>query len=405
MSEFTNHADEDEPFVPTPEEIQWLKDIRAKAVKKPRKKRVVADDTGLDPIARLSRDLRDAARILGDHEARFLVDYYYKLQKDRIRCAHQVRTLAKEKEPNEIIDWFTMQAETFESQMGVALDRYSTSKPIGEWARSIVGIGPVIVAGLMANIDIQQAPTVGHIWRFGGYDPTVKWLPKTKRPWNASLKRLFWLIGESFTKFAKHDDDIYGKLYLTRKAFEIRKNDAGDREDQARQALEDKKFGKETDALAWYSGCYPGGTMRKWNDLEPESRIVFPDDSARRAQWLMKARNTFLLDQRLDPGKGVRMLPPARIQLRSQRYAVKLFLSHFHHVFYEMTFNKPPPLPYVLSEQAHVAFPELAVHTHFLAPPNWPMITGPRAPESPVDPDENLVPPPEAEEDPTLPSE
>ena len=40
------------------------------------------------------------------------------------------------------------------------------------------GIGPVIAAGLLANIDIKQAPTVGHIWRFAGLDPTNKWIGK-----------------------------------------------------------------------------------------------------------------------------------------------------------------------------------------------------------------------------------
>lgn len=55
---------------------------------------------------------------------------------------------------------------------------------------SIHGIGPVISAGLLAHIDIHRAVTVGHIWRFAGLDPSVKWLKKTKRPWNAGLKVL-----------------------------------------------------------------------------------------------------------------------------------------------------------------------------------------------------------------------
>lgn len=348
--------------------------------KKARKKRVVAA-TGLDPISRLTRDLRAAALNLGDHEARFLVDQYYQLQRDRIRSAHQVRTLRKEGEPNEIIDWFTYNAEVFENQMAIALDGYSTSKPIGVWARGIVGIGPIIVAGLLANVDISRAPTVGKIWRFAGLDPTVKWLPKTKRPWNGALKRLCWLIGESFTKFANHPRDVYGQVYKARKAFEINNNDAGVYSPQAVSSLAEKKFGKDTDALAWYSGCYPAGTCRRWNDLELEARQVFPDETGKRTAWLTKARNTFLLSERLDPGLGVQMLPPARIQLRSQRYAVKLFLSHYHHVLFTLTYGEEPPFPYVLSEKAHIAHPELATHTHFVGPPNWPIMIEPLPPE------------------------
>ena len=59
-------------------------------------------------------------------------------------------------------------------------------------------------------------------------------------------------------------------------------------------------------------------------------------------------------------------LPPARIHLRAKRWAVKLFLAHYHHVLYESTHGTPPPKPYILAKD-----PEL--HTHFIAPPNWPM--------------------------------
>ena len=44
----------------------------------------LADD--LDPITRLTRDLRAAARTLSEDEARFLVDAYYAMQRDRIRA-------------------------------------------------------------------------------------------------------------------------------------------------------------------------------------------------------------------------------------------------------------------------------------------------------------------------------
>ena len=96
--------------------------------------------------------------------------------------------------------------------MARALDAYSGGPLAGRWARSIVGIGPIIAAGLLAHIDIKQAPTVGHVWRFAGLDPTLKWTTKTKRPWNGALKRLCWLIGESFTKVSNNPGDIYGKI-------------------------------------------------------------------------------------------------------------------------------------------------------------------------------------------------
>ena len=77
---------------------------------------------------------------------------------------------------------------------------------IGPWAMATIGVGPVICAGVIARIDIHRAPTVGHIWRFAGLDPTQKWEKGKKRPWNTDLKRICWLLGESFVKVINNDD-------------------------------------------------------------------------------------------------------------------------------------------------------------------------------------------------------
>ena len=279
-------------------------------------------ETQLDPVSRLTRDLRDAARTLSTDEARFLVDAYYAMQRDRIRAGHQERTLNESGEPHDVMTWLAGQRETLENQIRRALDAYSAAQPAGVWARSIVGIGPVIAAGLLCHIDIKQAPTVGHIWRFAGLDPSVTWDKGKKRPWNGSLKRLCFLIGESFVKVSNNKADVYGKVYVSRKAYEIARNEAGAFADQAAASLAAKRFGADTDARKNY-----------------------------------------------EAGR----LPPARIHLRAERYAVKLFLAHLHHVMHEIEFKRPPDKPYVLSDAAHLAHPELAAHTHFIAPPNWPM--------------------------------
>ena len=304
-------------------------------------------DIGMDPIDRLTRDIRDSARLMSANQARFLVDAYYIAQKDRIRSDHQVRTLEANNEPSSIIDWLGDQTRRLEESIRGALDAYSLSRVDGQWLRSITGIGPVIAAGMMAHIDIEQAPTVGHIWRFAGLDPTNKWKEKTKRPWNGALKRLCWILGESFTKVSSNESDVYGNYYMERKALEIMRNDRGMFADQAAVSLEEKKFHDDTDAKRWYQGEYPGGTSAK----------ILPMTIAQRESHLKKVR--------VEPGKGVAMLPPARIHLRAQRWAVKLLLAHYHHVLYESANGKPPPKPYIIETNAN--------HTHIKSPPNWPM--------------------------------
>lgn len=270
------------------------------------------NDDGLEPITRLSRDLRKAAATLTATEARYLVDAYYQMQRDRIRADHQKRTLAEAGEPNLVLDWLSANTSILEQNIKGALGKYSQAHPVGKWAESIIGIGPVISAGLLAHIDITKAPTVGHIWRFAGLDPTVVWKEKTKRPWNGALKRLCWIIGESFTKQSGHKDDFYGKLYLARKVQEESKNANLDFKDQAARALTEKNWKRDTQTKAAY-----------------------------------------------EEGK----LPQARIHLRAQRYAVKIFLSHHHHVMYRSHYGVNPPKPYVLDHLGHA---------HFIQIPNYP---------------------------------
>ena len=325
----------------------------------------------LESIQRLTRDLKSASITLSEREARFLVDAYYAMQRDRIRAGHQNRTLSENAEPHDVLLWLQAQRDTLEKQIARALDAYSGGLVIGQWARSQVGIGPIIAAGLAANIDIAQAPTVGHIWRFAGLDPTSHWHgtakaaalvnevvarhPKSrhiseaalldianaaglridrviqrldgkpatvasvaaivaKRPWNNSLKRLCFLIGESFVKVSGNPDAVYGQAYLVRKQQEVSKNEAGDFADQAAKALVEKKWRDDTEAKKHY-----------------------------------------------EAGR----LPPARIHMRAKRWAVKLFIAHYHHVLYESTHGVPPPKPYIMERDPR--------HTRFIAPPDWPM--------------------------------
>jgi hypothetical protein len=321
----------------------------------------------LESVNRLTRDIRNAAATLTRTEARYLVDAYYSIQDYRKASDNQVKALTKSGEPCSVIHWLYDQMDTLENQIKRALDAWTDAHPVGQWSKSIVGIGPVIAAGLLAHIDITKAPTVGHIWRYAGLDATVDWLgaekskqlvasvmgketkvtlghiaqiaeatsrkaenlsrlaidPKTekitrkslegavaKRPWNADLKVLCWKAGQSFVKVCNNPADIYGKIYQQRKLMEQAQNDAGMYADQAARALATKKIGKDTDAYAAYS-----------------------------------------------QGK----LPPAHIQQRAERYATKLFLSHWHHVAYRNEYGTEPPKPYVMSHLGHA---------HMILPPN-----------------------------------
>lgn len=254
----------------------------------------------LIPIIRLQNDIARAATFLSDDEARFLVDYYYIAQEDRKRSTNQQRALQAVREPNAVISWLANQSGTLEKQILRVLDKYTEAHVMGSWMRGIYGIGPVISAGLLAHIDITKAPTVGHIWSFAGLDPRTVWEKGHKRPWNAALKTLCWKVGQSFMKFSNHPNCFYGHLYRQRKEYEIKRNDEGGNAEAA--AVGAAKVGKTTEAYKYYS---------------------------------------------------VGKLPPAQIDARARRWAVKIFLSHLHAEWYRRHYNTEPPKPFAIAILGH----------------------------------------------------
>ena len=351
----------------------------------------------IESVQRLSKDLRAAAKLLSDGEARYAVDLYYTTQINRMRANSQIKAAQVDGEPNLMLQWIADNFTITEAGCKSALDTYAKHKRVGRWLLSIHGIGPVIAAGMLAHIDIAKAPTVGHIWRFAGLDPTVRWIGAkgakeivkrvtgkeklteelvaacvaettfredrilswsrtkkgvlnrdlltkalAKRPWNAALRVLCWKAGGSFVIARASENDVYGKLYEQRKAYEWRRNTDGELADQAAATLRAKNYGKATDAYSWYSG------QRTAADALIE---------------LAKPKPEFAKMSTVPEGEGDPMLPPAQIDARARRWTVKLFLAHLHHVMYEDRFGKPPPKPYVLEHLGHA---------HVIEAQGWP---------------------------------
>jgi hypothetical protein len=333
---------------------------------------------GLDPLAKLDMDLKDASRMLCQREVRYLVSLYYKCQEYRIATSNQNRALTKLQEPNQLILWALGNFKTLEKNIAMVMDKYTMTTLAGRWQRSITGIGPVIAAGLIGYLEIEKAPTAGQFWRYAGLDPSVEWIGKeraaklvtevvgsgrvkitpehvakcalrvnrnfdnvlrqateeggkltraslqgalAKRPWNADLKTLCWKMGESFVKVKNRDSDYYGKVYAQRKEQEAKWNEQGKYAEQAKAKLE------------------------KYNITAQPTRGIY------------------------ESGK----LPPAHLHERAKRYAVKLYLSHLHYVLHveKIGYLPPPPRPYVIEHMGH---------THIIPVPD-PLGILPEAPE------------------------
>lgn len=283
-----------------------------------------------EAVARLTVAEAKAAAQLGEGEVRYLVDLYYQLQEMRKGTANQTRALVADEQPFDANAWVAAQFETMERQIRRVLARYADSVPLGEAVQRVVGIGPVITAGLLAHVDIAKAPTVGHIWRFAGLDPTCAWGKGEKRPWNARLKVLCWKIGESFVKVMNHPEAEYGPLLKERKAYEWQRNLSGGNAEAIAARLADRRPGRDTEAIKWLTGQYHS---------EDVSAALAAGELSE-----VKPREG-----------GTPMLPPGQIHARAKRWTVKLFLSDYHLAAYRLVLGQEPPLSYALTlpEHAH----------------------------------------------------
>jgi hypothetical protein len=266
-----------------------------------------------DLIERLTADIVDAARTLGRGDMRYYVDTYEQIQKMRIRLSNAARASAVAGEPHKLSSWLAKQFIQLEAGLVRLMKSWAEEYEAGLWALSQYGVGPVIAAGLLAHIDPERAVTAGNVWSFAGLNPQMVWLPGQTRPYNARLKVICWKAGDSFVKFHRRPECYYGHIYAKRKSLEIWRNENGQYREIAERTLAERRI-QDRKTLSWYEAG---------------------------------------------------MLPPGRIELRSRRYAVKLFLAHFQQVLRESN-GLPVVAPFAIAQLGH---------SDYIAPPGWPLNT------------------------------
>lgn len=197
-------------------------------------------------------------------------------------------------------------------------ERYATCSVTGRWLDSIRGIGGVTIFSLMAHgadhIKSGRFKTVGPLWRYYGLEPA-----KTIRARIIQYNRIPPEIRDCFFNFRTwikyKNTPVYTDIYKKRLAYEIERNSNGG------NAVYLNKYGTES--------------------------------------FLGKSFSKNFVSY-MKEGK----LPIYLLQNRSAKYALKVFIAHFHHVCYVETFKSLPPKPYVLDS--------LGGHSLSDQIPNWP---------------------------------
>jgi hypothetical protein len=260
------------------------------------------DGYDFEPLNRLRRDLRKTMDPMSIRQARALVDAFYAVQDFRIQANNQRGQAAAHGEAHEVVDWLAESLRLLEDNIERALDVFTSTETtgMGVWLRSIVGIGPVLAAGLLAHVDVTRQPTVGHLWSFAGLNPEARWERGSKRPWNARLKLTCWKISNSIVTTRGHANSYYGPLYDQRKAYETERNLAG------------------------------------YNSALAAERLAANPNDERASSWKLG------------------QLPPAHVEARARRWTVKLFLAHFWQESYRRHYGTEPPLPYPITFLGHI---------------------------------------------------
>lgn len=337
-------------------------------------------DEELSIIFPLRTITKDALKNLAIHkpitkkQAVVLIRSYYLMQDNRIRLSNQISSF-KKKFPDENLETLTYlynQAQALENEVLKIITVFYRKQPMRWFFEQTIGVGPVLSAGLMAHIDIEEAKYAGSIWRFAGLinDP---WEKGQKRPWNADLKTICWKISDSFVKFVDNPNGFYGKEYKARKEIYWERNINGvyveriKNEIIPKRNVEDLKTGK-----SFYMGLVDPNKMKaeliRMENRKNEIKIEKAKDKAagKKVQVYepvaMNLDDVLAdLDKNKKPINGLPMLPPGHIDAMAKRATVKIFLAHLHKLWREYE-GLPAAEPYIL---AH----EPKKHTRFIAPP------------------------------------
>ena len=224
---------------------------------------------------------------LDDASIRRIIASYNKVYDARVA----IEAIAANGESNSYIDRILAATESVDLIVKRPLSSHVTKFVVGKWSMSQIGVGPVFTAGLMSYIDVTKAKTATSVWRYAGFDPTFN--SPTRMSYNGDLKNICLKIGHSFSRNADKKNAFYGKLYLQDKIRRLRNNENGE---YAEHAYE---------------------TLMNVNSKNKDTIAI------------------------LQSGK----LPDEQIEQQARRFAVKIFLSHYHTIAYQEHYGVAPYRP------------------------------------------------------------
>lgn len=163
-------------------------------------------------------DVPQRLPIRNDSRLRILVDMREALQRQRIAFGNRIGALDRADDTGDhtsrdVMEWWQNHFLAAEAQANTDIKYALHDHPIYEYMRGIKGVGPLLSAQLIAQVDISRSPTVSAFWRYAGYavinGEREKKTKGEKLRYNARLKKICYLIGMSFIKSRSPYADVY----------------------------------------------------------------------------------------------------------------------------------------------------------------------------------------------------
>ena len=342
----------------------------------------------LEGLAKVSKSIKKSVVNVGREELRFLVDAYYQAQDARIAAQGQLRAVQQGYDEvsdarNETALWWLVQnKQNEENQLKNLLNEYVKSNPVGVWCSSIMGIGPVIAASMLAYFDISKCNSYNQFWSYAGLNDNINpWLGKAKADkWVDN-----WIANHPDEKSKNLSDNIIYDICeeFHRPNFVNIKRMACDQkklEKDGTELLTEKSvkaylakppYNKKLKTQCWKIGESFLKVKNKPNSLYGKlltERIVYEkmnnDAKAYADQAARILETTNVKDKKLRETLESGRLSDGHILLRCKRWATKIFIAHLFEAMYYDYNGQEPPVPYTIAYQGHkdYIYPEVDYH-------------------------------------------
>lgn len=314
-------------------------------------------------------------------EAKFLVDTFYQYQKRRIAMDGQIRAILKGQDKviknknhsNEMfMEYLDIKLREFEKNIERALNVYSGNFYLGKYSRSILGIGPVLAAGLAATFEIKDNGNndtnmkAGNWWSYAG-------LNDNNRPW-LGRERSTQIVDQVIKNhnMILDDDTVAEIAFLTRWKFNYLKNAAYDQKkkkwDRGKLKAACAKIPWNADAKCLMWKCGEQFFKLKSNPKSVYAKILreridYETPKNENREYAELAAKRFVDCKKKGKAKKSTLdtyesgrLPMSHIYSRAKRYSEKIFLGHLFEAEYYNMFGSPAPDPYILSMGNHTDY-------------------------------------------------